>query len=274
MCDLARCVNLKLRGKAVIPARKSFSRQNGLHAIAAEARAHTSRRAVLLALPAPILTLPRAANAKESILGVYNSAAEKYDELDDGQLARFLGLSQLRQQLIGRAYGEVLEVAVGTGINLPIYHPGKLGSYTGLDLSPGMLFQAETKLQGLPLARIARLEEGDVEMLPYEDSRFDCVISTYSLCVFRNPALALREMARVVKPGGKVLLLEHSRSDFGPLAWYQDVTVAAVTAISKGCVWNQNLDILLGEAGLRVTSRASRLAGLVQLMECCPQQRG
>jgi len=58
-------------------------------------------------------------------------------------------------------------------------------------------------------------------MLPYEDSRFDCVISTYSLCVFRNPALALREMARVVKPGGKVLLLEHSRSDFGPLAWYQ-----------------------------------------------------
>ena len=57
-------------------------------------------------------------------------------------MARFLGLSQLRQRLIGRAYGDVLEVAVGTGINLPLYDSGRLSNYTGLDLSPGMLSQA------------------------------------------------------------------------------------------------------------------------------------
>ena len=62
---------------------------------------------------------------------------------------------------------------------------------------------------------------GDVEALPFEDNAFDCVVSTFSVCVFRDPARALQEMARVVKPSGRVLLLEHSRSYFPPLAIYQ-----------------------------------------------------
>ena len=62
---------------------------------------------------------------------------------------------------------------------------------------------------------------GDVEALPFEDNAFDCVVSTFSVCVFRDPARALQEMARVVKPSGRVLLLEHSRSHFLPLAIYQ-----------------------------------------------------
>ena len=66
-------------------------------------------------------------------------------------------------------------------------------------------------------------------MLPYGDASFDCVVSTYSLCIFRRPGLALKEMARVVKPGGRVLLLEHSRSDVAPLAWYQVSLCSCVT---------------------------------------------
>ncbi len=70
------------------------------------------------------------------------------------------------------------------------------------------------------LMRSSRLA-GDVQSMPFENSSFDCVVDTFSLCVFPDPAAALREIARVLRPDGTALLLEHCRSTFGPLAWYQ-----------------------------------------------------
>ena len=111
---------------------------------------------------------------------------------------------------------------------------------------------------------------GDAEALPFASSTFDCVVDTFSLCTFQQPQQALKEVARVLRTGGTALLAEHSRSGFPPIAWYQDVTDAAVAASSKGCHWNQDLGHLLKEAGLRPLQLRPALGGFVRLIAATP----
>ncbi|KAK9917178.1 hypothetical protein WJX75_001587 [Coccomyxa subellipsoidea] len=193
--------------------------------------------------------------------------AGSYDVLDSGSAADVLGFPELRRELIAQAHGCVLELAVGTGLNLPLYNPSRLTSLTALDISTGMLQQAQKRAKGLGDPFPVTFVQGDVAALPFESASFDCVIDTFSLCVFPDPAAALREAARVVKPGGSVLLLEHQRSPFSPLAWYQDVSADAVAATGKGCFWNQNVTGLLSSAGLQVKTKKESLGGLITLVK-------
>ncbi|GLZ77889.1 ubiquinone/menaquinone biosynthesis methyltransferase [Actinorhabdospora filicis] len=106
---------------------------------------------------------------------------------------------------VSRASGRVLEVAVGTGLNLPGYAPGV--RLSGVDLSPGMLARARARARELGID--ADLREGDAMALPYGDGEFDTVVCTYGLCGFPGVPGALAEMARVLRPGGTLLLLDH-----------------------------------------------------------------
>jgi methyltransferase OMS1 len=106
-----------------------------------------------------------------------------------------------------------------------------------------------------------------VEALPFEDGSFDCVVDTFSLCVFPRPGAALRELRRVLRPGGRLLLLEHSRAANQLLAAYQDATNGAVAAMSKGCAWNQDVEGLLAGAGLRPERLERHVAGTVVLVQ-------
>lgn len=122
----------------------------------------------------------------------------------------------------------------------------------------------------LPRARAGRpirLQQANVEALPFPDASFDCVVDTFSLCVFPRPELALRELARVLRPGGRALLLEHSRSSNPLLGAYQDATNGAVAAMSKGCAWNQDVAALLVGAGLRPVQVDRYVAGTVVLVQ-------
>ncbi|ACO66170.1 predicted protein, partial [Micromonas commoda] len=167
------------------------------------------------------------------------------------------GLEKSRRDLTSRATGDVLELGVGTGLNLPGYDlraGGAIRSLTAVDISGGMLNEARTRADELGFRAAkpppVRFVVADVENLPFPDSTFDCVVDTFSLCVFEHPETALAELRRVLKPGGVALLVEHSRSQIGPLGAYQDAVAAPVKALAKGCAWNQDVVGLVEGAGL------------------------
>jgi ubiquinone/menaquinone biosynthesis C-methylase UbiE len=115
----------------------------------------------------------------------------------------FLGDSRAR--VCSRAEGEVLEVAVGTGRNLPYYPEGV--RLTGVELSREMLTIARGRATSL--GRRADLRQGDAQALPFPDASFDTVVCTLSLCSIPSDRGAVAEMKRVLRPGGRLLLLDH-----------------------------------------------------------------
>ena len=110
-----------------------------------------------------------------------------------------------RQWVCSQATGDVLEVAVGTGRNLPFYPEGV--RLTGLDFSPVMLAQA--RVRAAELGREIDLREGDAQALPFADASFDTVVCTLGLCGFPDERAAIDEMHRVLRPQGTLLLLDH-----------------------------------------------------------------
>jgi methyltransferase OMS1 len=168
----------------------------------------------------------------------YDKFAATYDALDGGAAADGLGLSALRQELCAPCRGRTLEVAVGTGLNLPNYAFDQgIETYIGTDLSLGMLGEAKKRASTLgPYAARAGFSEADASKLPFSDSQFDNVVTSFSLCVFDDPVACVREMARVCKKDGlaRVRLLENTRAA-GPLGEYQKLTGPLVKGLSKGC---------------------------------------
>jgi len=142
---------------------------------------------------------------------VWNTMAPNYDR----QIAFFerIQFGGGREWVCSRAVGRVLEVAVGTGRNLPFYPPDV--TLTGVELSPSML--ALARQRAAALGRDVDLHEGDAQALPFDDGTFDTVVCTLSLCTIPDHGKAIAEMARVLRPGGRLLLLDHIGSQWWPV---------------------------------------------------------
>jgi len=181
-----------------------------------------------------------------------------------------LGVARLRKRLLAQATGKILEVACGTGINFQHYPPH--GEITAVDLSPQMLDVACEKAEAR--RRPVRLETMDAEQLDFVDGSFDTVVSTLSTCTFPEPLQALREMGRVCRPGGRILLLEHGHSSVPWLARYQDDHEYAHYQAHAGCRWTQEPLDLVYAAGLRLMGSRRSILGMFHSIVATPASAG
>jgi ubiquinone/menaquinone biosynthesis C-methylase UbiE len=146
----------------------------------------------------------------------YASEASAYDRSSALSERWLLGAGH-RAWACSRATGRTLEVAIGTGLNLGEY-PAAV-RVVGIDLTPQMLELARRRAGDL--GRRVELCEGDAQALPFRDGTFDTVLSTYAMCSVPDLALAIAEARRVLRRGGRLILVDHVRSSVAPLYWVQ-----------------------------------------------------
>ena len=147
------------------------------------------------------------------------------------------GLRQMRRELVAEARGRVLELGAGTGANVELY-PASVEELVLAEPDPHMTKHLREKLAGSD--RAAEVVEAPAERLPFEDSSFDTAVVTLVLCTVSDPQVTLAEIARVLKPGGQLLFIEHVRSEKPGLARWQDRLERPWHFLGDGCHCNRD----------------------------------
>ena len=160
------------------------------------------------------------------------------------------GLGAHRQALLGQARGRVLEIGAGTGANLPFYGEG-VEELVLTEPEAPMARRLERRLREHRLP--AEVHGAPAEELPFEDGHFDFAVSTLVLCTVDDQQRALGELHRVLKPGGRLLFIEHVRSDQPRLARWQDRLNGLNQFMGQGCNCNRPTVDTLRAAGFTIT---------------------
>jgi ubiquinone/menaquinone biosynthesis C-methylase UbiE len=159
------------------------------------------------------------------------------------------GLAELRREIVGQASGSVVEIGAGTGLNFGHY-PQAVTDVVAIEPDPHMLRRLRESVGTAPVA--IRAERASAEELPFEDETIDTVVGTLVLCTVPDPAKALSEVHRILKPGGRYLFLEHVRSNDRRLARWQDRIQPVWTFFGAGCHPNRDTPTAIQSAGLEL----------------------
>lgn len=154
-----------------------------------------------------------------------------------------------REKVVPRATGKVLEVGIGSGLNIPLYDGKRVTHLWGLDPSPEMWSIARRNAAAHHLD--AEYLQSEAESIPLEDGAADTVVMTYTLCTIPDPHRALAEIRRVLRPGGKLLFCEHGRAPEPGVRRWQDRLNTVWGKLSGGCNLNRPIADLLLSAGFQ-----------------------
>ncbi|CAM3906338.1 class I SAM-dependent methyltransferase [Cohnella lubricantis] len=195
----------------------------------------------------------------EKSIHKFNKQAGRYDKKREMR-----ELASHRSRLLSSARGRVLELGAGAGNNLPFYGPDV--ELLAVDFSPSMLERAKAANERRYRLK-AEFRQGDVDSLTLEESTFDTIVSTLSLCAYRDPMKALANMNRWCKPEGQVLLMEHGVSSNKAIAIAQKALDPLVYKWA-GCHQNRDIMKLIEASPLEVTRAEHYMSGMLHVVWC------
>lgn len=212
----------------------------------------------------------RISNDIERLTRIYDARASHWDQRE--ARAENLMVGTMRDRLVRELQGDVLDVGMGTGETLRRLQASDVPvtSYTGVDLSTGMLAQASrySNSSRFPV----RLQQANAESLSmFADNTFDTVTGSLVLCTIPDNEAALREMARVVKPSGKIVVIEHVLTT-NPLLKGAMKLAAPLQVRAMGCHIDRQTDRIIRNLGFSVEQDHARFAGIFHLIVARPPQ--
>lgn len=158
--------------------------------------------------------------------------------------------TRLRAEWVPRARGEVLEVGIGSGLNLAFYSSEVQHVY-GVDPSAELQQMARKRTVGHSL-NVKFFSQSAEDDLPLSDKSIDTVVTTWTLCSIPDPLKALRQMKRVLKPNGRLIFIEHGRAPDSRVATWQDRLTPIWKRVGGGCHLNRKIDAILMESGFAI----------------------
>jgi ubiquinone/menaquinone biosynthesis C-methylase UbiE len=199
---------------------------------------------------------------KEQFIQKFNKQADKYAKQRKHQEK-----NKWRKKIFGSAWGKTLEVAVGAGMNFAFYPPTI--EYIGVDFSPEMIEKAKEAANEYNIH--AEFILSDVESLSFPDNFFDTIVSSGSLCGYKNPLKVLNFFNKWCKEDGQILLLEHGLCSYPPLTWIQKLLdPLAVKMI--GCHQNRDIYNLVEKSQLQILKHERGVLGYLYLIWAKPKK--
>lgn len=155
-----------------------------------------------------------------------------------------------REKVVPQAEGRILEIGMGSGINIPYYNPDKVEKLWGLEPSEGMRQKARPRVEAAPFELEWLGLPG--EEIPLDDNSADTIVLTYTLCTIPDTLAAVKQMRRVLKPGGKLLFSEHGKAPDEAVQRWQDRINPAWKKMAGGCNINRDIPQLLEQGGFNI----------------------
>jgi len=191
-------------------------------------------------------------------MSVFDNVASAYDR---GMLGlELLLLRRLRRRLWTFAQGRVLDLGTGTGANLGAYPPSAY--VIAVDLSAEMLGYARSKSHQATV----KFVQANVQSLPFASQSFDHVVSSLLFCSTENPLAGLQEIARVLKPGGRLLMIEHVRGHLPLTRWLTDLLDPLWFRMNGSCHLNRETAQTVAQAGLNLLGGSQHLGGIFEVI--------